>query len=131
MIIASLLCFFPTLVNMVRGLKAVNPQAMELMQIISANRREIFFKLRLPSSLPFLFAALKVTAPACIIGAIVGEWIGSSVGLGALILEATFNFRSPLLYATIFLSSGLAIALFAIVGVVERRVIHWKTGDVH
>jgi NitT/TauT family transport system permease protein len=131
MIIASLLCFFPMLVNMVRGLKAVNPQAMELMQIISANRREIFFKLRLPSSLPFLFAALKVTAPACIIGAIVGEWIGSSVGLGALILEATFNFRSPLLYATIFLSSGLAIALFAIVGVVERRVIHWKTGEVH
>jgi NitT/TauT family transport system permease protein len=131
MIIASLLCFFPMLVNMVRGLKAVNPQAMELMQIISANRREIFFKLRLPSSLPFLFAALKVTAPACIIGAIVGEWIGSSVGLGALILEATFNFRSPLLYATIFLSSGLAIILFAIVGAVENRVIHWKTADVH
>lgn len=131
MVIASLLCFFPMLVNMVRGLKAVNPQALELFKILSANRREILFKLRIPSSLPFLFAALKVTAPAAVIGAIVGEWIGSAVGLGALILEATFNFRSPLLYATIFLSSGLAILLFFLVDLVESRVIRWKVGEIH
>jgi NitT/TauT family transport system permease protein len=128
-IIASLLCYFPTLVNMVRGLKTVNPQAMELMKILSASQVEVFFKLRVPSSLPFLFAALKVTAPASVIGAIVGEWIGSSVGLGALILEATFNFRSALLYATIFLSSGLAILLFSLMGLAEKHFIYWRSGD--
>ena len=58
--IAAIVCFFPTLVNMVRGLQAVNPQAMELMQILSARKREIFFKLRLYASLPYLFSALRM-----------------------------------------------------------------------
>jgi len=129
-VIAALLCFFPMLVNMVRGLNAVSPQALELMRVLSASRSEIFWKLRIQSSLPFLFSALRVTAPACVIGAIVGEWIGSAVGLGALILEATYNFRSPLLYATIFLSSGMAITLFSLVAAAEKRVIRWKAGAI-
>jgi NitT/TauT family transport system permease protein len=129
--IAALICFFPTLVNMVRGLKAINPQAFELMRILSASNSEIFFKLRLPSSLPFLFAALKVTAPSAMIGAIVGEWIGSRYGLGAMILEATYNFRAPMLYATIFVATAIAMAMFGIVGLVERRIIRWRVGDVY
>jgi NitT/TauT family transport system permease protein len=129
--IAALICFFPTLVNMVRGLKAVNPQAFELMRILSASNSEIFFKLRLPSSLPFLFAALKVTAPSAMIGAIVGEWIGSRYGLGAMILEATYNFRAPMLYATIFVATAIAMAMFGLVGMVERRIIRWRVGEVY
>jgi NitT/TauT family transport system permease protein len=130
-IISALICFFPTLVNMIRGLKAINPQALELMRILSASEMEVFNKLRVPSSLPFLFAALKVTAPSAIIGAIVGEWIGSNYGLGALILEATFNFRSPLLYVSVITSTAVAMALFSLVGWVETKVIRWKPGDIH
>jgi NitT/TauT family transport system permease protein len=123
--IAALICFFPTLVNMVRGLKAVSPQELELMRMLSASKSEIFWKLRVYRSLPYLFAALKIAATSCVIGAIVGEWIGSNRGLGALIIDATFNYRSALLYATIFLSSGLAVALFALVGLLERLTIKW------
>lgn len=125
--IAALICFFPTLVNMVRGLKAASAQEIELMRMLSASRSEIFWKIRIFKSLPYLFAALKISASSCVIGAIVGEWIGSNVGLGALILDATFNYRSPLLYATIFLSSGLAVALFAMVGLIEKTAVKWNT----
>ena len=71
-VIAALICFFPTLVNMVRGLKAVSPQMLELMRVLSASEREILWKIRLQSSLPFLFAALKIASTTCVIGAIVG-----------------------------------------------------------
>ena len=124
-VIAALICFFPTLVNMVRGLQAVSPQALELARILSASKSEVFWKIRLPSSLPFLFSALKIAATTCVIGAIVGEWVGADLGLGALILDATFNFRSALLYATVFLSSGLSVLLFVAVSVVERLVVRW------
>ena len=83
------------------------------------------------SSLPFLFAALKIASTTCVIGAIVAEWIGSNFGLGALIIEATYNFRSPLLYATVFTASLLAVFLFALVTIAEKRLIRWKTPAVH
>jgi NitT/TauT family transport system permease protein len=129
--IAALISFFPMLVNMVRGLKAVNPQTLELMRVLSATQNEVFWKVRLQSSLPFLFSALKISSTSCVIGAIVGEWIGSNFGLGALIIEATYNFRSPLLYATVFVGAGLAVTLFAIVSVAERRLVRWKSSAVH
>lgn len=125
-VIAALICFFPTLVNMVRGLQAVSPQSLELARILSASKSEIFWKIRLPSSLPFLFSALKIAATTCVIGAIVGEWIGADVGLGALIIDSTFNFRSALLYATVFMSSGLSVFLFVMVSLAERYFIRWQ-----
>ncbi len=124
-VIAALICFFPTLVNMVRGLQAVSPQTLELMRILSASKSEIFWKIRLPASLPYLFSALRIAATTCVIGAIVGEWIGADVGLGALIIDSTFNFRSPLLYATIFVSSGLSVLLFAAVALAEKLTVRW------
>lgn len=124
-VIAGLICFFPTLVNMVRGLQAVSDQSLELARILSASKSEIFWKIRLPSSLPFLFSALKIAATTCVIGAIVGEWVGADVGLGALIIDSTFNFRSSLLYATVFMSSGLSVFLFAIVSIAERLIVRW------
>ena len=72
---------------MTRGLRAVTSQQMELMRILSASPSEIFFKLRLKCSLPYLFAALKIAAATSVIGAIVGEWIGATTGIGALIIR--------------------------------------------
>lgn len=124
-VIAALICFFPTLVNMVRGLQSVSPQALELARILSASKSEVFWKIRLPSSLPFLFSALKIAATTCVIGAIVGEWVGADKGLGALILDSTFNFRSATLYATVFLSSGLSVLMFGLVSLAERLIVRW------
>src|SRR5262249_6309855 len=130
-VIAAFICFFPTLANMVRGLQSVNPQSLELMRVLSASRAEVFWKLRVPSSLPFLFSALKIASTTSVLGAIVGEWIGADLGLGALIIEATHNFRSPLLYATIFVASGWAVAFFAVISLAERLIVTWKPGEAH
>jgi NitT/TauT family transport system permease protein len=121
--IAALICFFPTLVNMVRGLESVNPQAMELMRVLSASKREIFFKLRLPHSLPYLFSALKIAASTAVIGAIVGEWIGSTLGIGALIIQATYAFDSALLYATVIVGSCFSMSFFLLISLIERLVL--------
>jgi NitT/TauT family transport system permease protein len=130
-IIAGLICFFPTLVNMVQGLRSASPAMLDLMRVLSASNSEILWKVRFPSSMPFLFAALKIAATSSVMGAIVAEWIGSSFGLGALIIEATYNFRSPLLYATIVIAASLAVVLFFIVSIIEAKVVRWKPAGQH
>ncbi len=129
--IAALVCFFPSLVNMVRGLNSPNPQALELMRVLSASKTEVFFKLRLYSSLPYLFSALRISASMAVIGAVVGEWIGATVGIGALIIQATFNFDSALLYSAIVMSASLSGSFFLIVALVERAVVKWQPDQVH
>jgi NitT/TauT family transport system permease protein len=125
-IIAAVVCFFPTLVNMVRGLESVNSQSLELMKVLSASKTEIFFKLRLLNSVPYLFSALKIAASTAVIGAIVGEWIGSNTGIGALIIQSTYNFDSAMLYATVIVGSAFSVAFFLAVTLVERLVIRWQ-----
>jgi NitT/TauT family transport system permease protein len=124
--IAALVCFFPTLVNMVRGLESVNPQAIELMRVLSASKREVFFKIRVQNSLPYLFSALKIAASTAVIGAIVGEWIGSTEGIGALIIQATYNFDSALLYATVVVGSSFSVLFFFVITAAERLVVRWQ-----
>ena len=123
--IAALVCFFPTLVNMTRGLRDVSTEQIELMHILSATPREVFLKLRVFNALPYLFAALKIAASTAVIGAIVGEWIGSTTVIGALIISATYNFDSPLLYATIVVGSTFAALFFGVITLVERRILKW------
>ena len=129
-IIAALVCFFPTLVNMVRGLSSVNPQALELMKILSATKGEVFWKLRIYNSLPYLFAALKIAASASVIGAIVGEWIGSTEGIGALIIHATYNFDTGLLYASITAACVFSVLFTSLISFLERRLVKWSPGEV-
>jgi NitT/TauT family transport system permease protein len=129
--IAALVCFFPTLVNVVRGLESVNPQAMELMRVLSASKTEIFFRLRLFNALPYLFSALRISASMCVIGAVVGEWVGANVGVGAMIIQATFNFDSALLYSAIVMSASRSGAFFLLVTLAERWLIRWQPEDVH
>ena len=128
--IAALICFFPTLVNMTRGLRDVSPEQLDLMHVLSATPREVFFKLRVQNSLPYLFSALKIAASTAVIGAIVGEWIGSNIGIGALIIQATYNFDSALLYATIVVGSTFSALFFAVISVAERRILKWNVGRV-
>lgn len=124
--IAALVCFFPTLVNMVRGLQSANPQAVELMRVLSASKTEVFFKLRLFSSLPYLFSALRIAATMSVIGAVVGEWIGATKGIGALIIQATYNFDSALLYSAIVMSAFLSGAFFLVIALLERWIVRWQ-----
>lgn len=124
-VIAAVICFFPTLVNMIRGLDSASANEHELFRVLSATRWEVFWRLRLPRALPMLFSSLRIASATAVIGAIVGEWIGSDKGLGALIIQATFNYQSDRLYAAIVLSSALSIALFAVVVLIEKRAIRY------
>lgn len=128
--IAAVISFFPTLVNMVRGLDSVNPQAMELMRVLSASEREVFVKLRIYNSLPYLFSALRISASSAVIGAIVGEWIGSNYGIGALIIQATYAFDSALLYAAVFVGSAFAVLFFLAIALAERLIVRWQPPSV-
>lgn len=126
-VISAIICLFPTLVNMIRGFEAVSVSELELMRVLSASRREVFVKLRLPRSLPFLFAALRIACTTSVIGAIVSEWIGTDRGIGVLIIQATFDYRTELLYAAIICSSLLALAMFGTVALIEHLLIRWRT----
>lgn len=125
-IIAAVICFFPTLVNMIRGLESVSNNELELFRVLSATKLETLWKLRLPRALPFLFASLRIASATAVIGAVVGEWIGSDKGLGAMIIQATFNYQSGRLYAAITLCSCLAILLFLLVVAIEKVVLRYE-----
>jgi len=126
-IIAAYLTFFPVLVNTVRGLRSADPAAVELMESYAAGEWAIFWKLRVPSALPFLFAAFKVSATASVVGAVIGE-LPSSIqeGLGGAII--TFNQYYVLnpenLWATNLIAALLGISFFLVVVVVEKLVVH-------
>ncbi len=122
-VIAAVICFFPTLINMIRGLDSASSSEHELFRMLSASRWEVFWRLRLPRSMPLLFSSLRISSATAVIGAIVGEWIGSDKGLGALIIQATFNYQSDRLYAAIVLSSLLAIGIFTIVVAAEKLFV--------
>jgi NitT/TauT family transport system permease protein len=124
-VIAAVICFFPTLVNMIRGLDSASANEHELLRVLSSSKWEVFWRLRFPRALPMLFSSLRIASATAVIGAIVGEWIGSDKGLGALIIQATFNYQSDRLYAAIVLSSSLSIAIFTVVVLLERRFIRY------
>ncbi len=124
--IAALITYFPTLVNMVEGLKAVDPMALELMHVLSASKQETFWTVRWPSSLPYLFSALRIASTSSVLGAIVAEWIGSNKGLGYLIVLTTFDFRTALLYAAMATASAMALTFFFLIRVSERWLVRWE-----
>lgn len=124
--IAALITFFPTLVNMVEGLRAADPQALELMHVLSASRTETFRYVRWPSSLPYLFSAMRIASTSSVLGALVAEWIGTNKGLGYLIVLTTYDFRTALLYAAMVVTSLVALAFFFLVSVLEWALVRWE-----
>ena len=132
-IVASYLTFFPVAIAELRGLSSPDPRALELMRSCAASRWSIFWKLRMPASLPYLFAALKVAATASIVGAIVGEGNpgGSRFGLGRSILNFNEQYGSApeKLWAAILAASLLGIAFFLVVRVAESFALRGRPGN--
>lgn len=121
-IIATYLTFFPVTIAMIRGLRSPDPRALELMRSYAASRRSVFWKLRMPASLPYLFTALKISATASIVGAIVGEGPGGIPdGLGRAIVNFNTQYISgpEKLWATILASAILGIAFFSLIRIAE------------
>ncbi|MDQ1131299.1 ABC transporter permease [Microbacterium sp. SORGH_AS_0888] len=124
-IVAALSAFFPMLINAIAGLRAVDPQALEVFDAMAASRREIFFRLRVPSSLPYLFAGARLAITAAMVGAVVSEFSGSSKGLGAVIVTATTYLNLPQMWAAILFSALTTLCLMGLVGLLERLIVRW------
>jgi len=125
-VIAAVLCFFPVLVNTLRGLTSVRPESIELMQSYAASQRAVFRRVRIPNSLPFLFSALKVAAVLAMIGAVVGDYFGGSTeALGVQIVSAVSLAQYETAWAAILVASVLGIAFYAAVALVERVALSW------
>jgi NitT/TauT family transport system permease protein len=124
--ISALIVFFPTLVNGVLGLRSVEDESLELMRVLNASWWQVFWRLRLPAALPALFAAFRVAAAACVLGALVAEWVASGSGLGYLILQSGVQFEVPLMWSGVLLSTAMAVFAFGLISYAERRLVSWQ-----
>lgn len=124
-VITALMTFFPVLVNVLSGLQRVDPALTDLFHSWNATRWEVFRHLQLPTSLPYLFAALKISAPLGLIGAVVAEWTGASGGLGRTMWLAYTNLNLPYLFAAIFILAAAGMIIFRFLSWMEQKVVFW------
>jgi ABC-type nitrate/sulfonate/bicarbonate transport system permease component len=124
--IVALVCFFPIAVATADGLRSVDPEAIKTMRTLDASRRQLLWRLEAPSALPFTFSGAKIGVTFAPIAAVFGEWAGANSGLGVLIREDVAQLETARLFASALLLSAMAIALYALVALAERRVVTWR-----
>jgi NitT/TauT family transport system permease protein len=122
---AFLLGFFPVVVATVMGFKSVETEMIDLARSMRASRWQMFIKFSLPQALPSIFSGLKVSATLAVVGAVVGEFVGSNSGIGYVLQIANGNFDLPLMFAALFVLSMMGVLLFALVELVEKLMIPW------
>ena len=127
--IVALICFFPITVNVLDGLRSVEPGLLKLMRSLGASRLRTLRSVELPSSLPFLFSGLKVAATVSVIGAVFGEWAGADDGLGRLVLLGNDQLQTPRVYAGIVILTLMAVALFSLASLAERIACPWNRDE--
>jgi NitT/TauT family transport system permease protein len=123
--IVWLVAFFPIIVDTAAGLRATPKELLELARSLNASAWQVFLKVQLPAALPFVVTGAKVAITLAVIGAVIGEFIGSSEGLGFLLLSATSQLDTPLAFAALFALSVLGIFVYALVGLGERMMAAW------
>ncbi len=124
-IVVALICFFPIVVNMVDGLRAVDSDLVNLMRSMGASRWQVFTKAQIPTSLPYLFSGTKVAIAVSVIGAVIGEWVGASAGLGYFMVRSAAQFQTARVFAAVVVLSVMGIALFGAAGMSERYLLPW------
>jgi putative hydroxymethylpyrimidine transport system permease protein len=125
LIVIALICFFPVVVNTLDGLEGVDPEQVKMMRTLGASRPDLLRRLELPSALPFLFSGAKVAVAVAVIGAVFGELVGSDAGLGHAIQVGTAQLETARVFAAVLILSIMAIALFGLVALLERRAVPW------
>lgn len=126
--IIALVCFFPITVNTLDGLRSVDPELPRMMRTLDASRAQTLRRIEIPSALPFLFSGLKIAAVISVIAAVFGEWSGSDQGLGHLILVAQGQVQTARVFAAVVVLSAIAIALFGLIALAERKLAWWRPG---
>jgi ABC-type nitrate/sulfonate/bicarbonate transport system permease component len=125
LIVIALVTFFPIAVNTIDGLRATDSELVGLLRTLGAGRLDVFRIARLPNALPYVFSGLRVSAAFAVIAAVFAEWVGSTSGLGVLILDYGNQAATADVFATVFVLALIGVALFAAVGIVERLAVPW------
>jgi NitT/TauT family transport system permease protein len=129
-VVTFLVAFFPMVVNMTVGLSHIERDLLDLTRVLHLNWWRVLWSVRFPSALPHLFSGLKVASTLAVIGAIIGEFVGSNKGLGYLILIANNNLNTPLALAAIVLISLFGLILYAAIVLIEMVSVPWKETDL-
>jgi ABC-type nitrate/sulfonate/bicarbonate transport system permease component len=124
-IVVALVCFFPIVVNTADGLRATDPEQIALLRTMGATRLDTFLKVQLPGAMPMVFSGVKVGITYSVVGAILGEWVGASRGIGVFMLRATNSFRTDWVFVSIALTAALSLLLFGLVTLAERVTLRW------
>lgn len=125
LIIVAITCFFPIVVSLVDGLGSVDPDLIKVMRTLDGSRLATLFRVEIPSALPSFFSGLRIAAVYAPIGAVFGEFAGSQNGLGYVLLQATPQLATDLVFAAVFLLTVMSIALFVLLSVLERACCPW------
>jgi putative hydroxymethylpyrimidine transport system permease protein len=123
--IVALICFFPITVNVLDGLRSVEPELLKLMRSMGASRLRTLRTVELPAAMPFFFSGLRIAASVSVIGAVFGEWAGADKGLGRLVLLGNNQLQTPRVYAGIVILTAMAVSLFALAALAERLACPW------
>jgi NitT/TauT family transport system permease protein len=127
---AFLVSFFPIAVNVATGLATIEPELLDVMRSLGAKKRKILMKVGLPRAMPYFFASLKVAITLAFVGTIISETVAANKGIGYLMMAATANFDTPLVFAGLFVIAVMGIVMYALFAVVEQRMTFWaKRGD--
>jgi NitT/TauT family transport system permease protein/putative hydroxymethylpyrimidine transport system permease protein len=125
-VVVALICFFPITVNVLAGLRAADPEALKMMRGLDASRPQLLRRVEVPGALPSFFTGTKIAVVVAPIGAVFGEWVGSSSGLGHLILTDNGQLEVAREFAAVAVLSALALILIGLVALAERRVVAWR-----
>jgi NitT/TauT family transport system permease protein len=125
-VITALICFFPLMENTVTAIQYTDRQKIELFRVLGANRWQILFRLKIPAGLPSIIAGFRVAAVLAVVGAVVGEFIGGSEGLGALIIASQGMMDTPLMFSVLILVTILGTLLYQITYFIEQRLLRYK-----
>jgi putative hydroxymethylpyrimidine transport system permease protein len=124
--IVALVCFFPITVATLDGLRSTDPEAIKMMRTLDASRWGTFRRLEAPNALPQFFSGMRIAVAIAPIGAVFAEWSGSSSGLGHLILLDNAQLETSRMFAAVVVLSAIAIALFGLIALAERRIVTWR-----
>lgn len=125
-IVVMLICFFPVAVGTFAGLGTADPEATKMMRSLDASRLQILWRLETPTALPYFFTGARLAVVLAPIGAVFGEWVGSSSGLGHLILQDNGQLETARLFASVVILSAMALLLFALTALAQRRIVTWR-----
>jgi putative hydroxymethylpyrimidine transport system permease protein len=127
LVVVAVVCFFPVVVNAVDGLRAADPELIRMMRTLHGGRLAIFRRVEWPGALPAIFSGARIAATYAAVGAVFGEWAGSSSGLGFVILQSQPALDTDRIFAAVLILSLLALALYALVTIAERLLVPWET----